>query len=93
MFYLCQLIEPRSLLIALGVREEQAGTLNMKLTASQVTQSWWWVTRAWSECELAVFLLLKTSRLGDMVVQHADSGQSGRAGSAFVGCPSLLPHP
>lgn len=68
MFYLCQLIEPRSLVFAFGVREEQAGALNMKLTAPEVTQRWWWGTEALSECELATFLLLKTPRLGNTVV-------------------------
>lgn len=68
MFHLCQLIEPRSLLIAFGVWEEQAGMLNMKLTAPEVTQRWWWGTREWSEYELTAFLLPKTPWLGDAVV-------------------------
>ena len=68
MFYVCQLVEQRSLLIAFGVQEEQAGMLNTKLTALEVTQNWWWGTSARSECELAAFLLPKTPRLGDTAV-------------------------
>lgn len=62
-FYLCQLIEQRSLLITSGTREEQAGMLSTKLTALDVTELWQWETRAWSEHELATFLLPKPHSL------------------------------
>lgn len=56
-FYLCQLIEQRSLLMTSGAWEEQAVTLRIKLTAPDVTELWQWETRARSECEISAFFL------------------------------------
>lgn len=74
-FYLCQLIEQRSLLITSGTREEQAGMLSTELTALDVTELWRWETRAGSEHELATFLLPKphglVTRRADVQHPHA----------------------
>lgn len=56
-FYLCQLIEQRSLLMTSGAWEEQAVMLRIKLTAPDVTELWQWETRARSECEISAFFL------------------------------------
>lgn len=77
-FYLCQLIEQRSLLITSGTREEQAGMLSTELTALDVTELWRWETRAGSEHELATFLLPKphglVTRRADVQHPHSPAG-------------------